>query len=106
MTAATSMKSYIQKNDDIQIPCSFALADVKPSRQTKKYFLQYSEIYYILDGQGAVTIDAESAEVHRGDLVYIPPQSIQSIHNDGHQMLRFVAVVSPTWQTDQDFLLD
>ena len=94
------------KNDDIQIPYSFALAEVKPNSQTRQHFLIHSEIYYILDGQGVVTIDAESAKVDRGDLVYIPPQSVQSIRNAGHQMLRFIAAVSPPWQSDQDFLMD
>ena len=74
------------KNDNIQIPYSCALAKVKPNSQTKQHFLIHSEIYYILDGQGVVTIDAEFAKVDRGVLVYIPPQSIQSIRNAGHQI--------------------
>ena len=42
-----------------------------------------SEIYYILDGTGRVSIDGKSYEVERGSVIFIPPDAEHGIVNTG-----------------------
>ena len=42
---------------------------------TYNHRLKTSEVYYILKGRGIMYIDDESAEVKKGQAVYIPPNS-------------------------------
>ncbi len=86
------------------IPYSFALAEVRPKSETKPHYLTHTEIYYILEGTGVVTIGNETAEVSNGDLVLIPPLVNQFIRNKTSGILRFIAIVSPPWRSDGDFL--
>ncbi len=37
-----------------------------------------TELYYVLEGQGSVTLDGVPHEVHRGSLVHIPPGVVHS----------------------------
>ena len=94
------------KNDRVQIPYSFAFAEVKPHSRTKNHYLTHTEIYYIIEGIGTVTIGDESEEIVKGDLVYIPPLVNQLISNESSETLKFLAIVSPPWSSDADFLVD
>ncbi|MEC9247822.1 MAG: cupin domain-containing protein [Pseudomonadota bacterium] len=83
------------ESDNVQTPYSFAFAKVKPHSRPKNHSLTHTEIYYIIEGVGFVTIGYESAEVVKGDLVFIPPLINQLISNEGSQTLKFLAIVSP-----------
>src|SRR5689334_13086605 len=41
------------------------------------------EIYYILEGSGEMRVGDETAAVAAGDAVYIPRNSVHSLHNTG-----------------------
>jgi quercetin dioxygenase-like cupin family protein len=51
-----------------------------------------AEIYYILDGQGTVTVDDTAHAVAAGTALFIPGGSEHAIHNDGDELLRFFYV--------------
>ncbi len=36
------------------------------------YHKQTDEVYYVIDGQGTMTLDDETIELHRGVVVYVP----------------------------------
>lgn len=40
------------------------------------YHERSTELYYVLDGEGSVTVDGVEHEVSRGSLVHIPPRAI------------------------------
>jgi quercetin dioxygenase-like cupin family protein len=42
----------------------------------------YEEIYYILEGQGLMTVGLEKRRVRRGDAVWIPQGSAHGLEND------------------------
>jgi mannose-6-phosphate isomerase-like protein (cupin superfamily) len=50
------------------------------------------EIYYILSGYGMMTIDDETKEIERYDVIYIPNTSPHSLTNTGNVPLRFVTL--------------
>ena len=50
-------------------------------------------------------VDSESAEVHSGQAVYIPPNSIQYIANTGKSDLEFLCIVDPAWRPEDEEIL-
>jgi len=58
------------------------------------YHEDLEEIYYILLGVGQITIENEQNEVLRGDVIYIPPLALHSLHNISNIPLRFVTVTA------------
>jgi mannose-6-phosphate isomerase-like protein (cupin superfamily) len=91
--------------DDLSIHYSIAHAMVKPGRSSLPHKLKTSEVYYILEGQGIMHIDEESAEVHSGQVVYIPPNSKQYIRNAGDSDLEFLCMVDPPWRPEDEEVL-
>ena len=92
------------QNDTVDIPYSIAIARVEPFASTKEHFLLHTEIYYILKGRGKITVGEDSSEVVEGDTILIPPQKNQFIENKTSAPLEFMAIVSPPWCKEIDFL--
>jgi mannose-6-phosphate isomerase-like protein (cupin superfamily) len=59
-------------------------------------------VYVILQGEGTMRIDDETAPVKKGAVVYIPPQALQSIENTGKDSLDFLCVVDPAWRPEDE----
>ena len=51
-----------------------------------------AEIYYVLAGKGAVTVDGETHAVVVGSALFIPGGSEHAIRNDADELLRFFYV--------------
>ncbi len=84
---------------------SLAQAKVKPGQLTLAHRLStLKEIYYILEGEGVIRIDQDSAAVHPGPVVYIPPNSKQYIHNTGSRDFTFLCMVCPLWKKEDEVI--
>ena len=92
------------KNDPVDTGYSLAVARVRAGERTRPHKLAQNEVYYILTGRGRVHINIETQEVNVGDVVLLPPQTIQWIENTGDQELQFIAIVSPPWREQDDLL--
>jgi len=81
---------------------SIARARVEPGVTTCWHRLKKTgERYYILAGIGRVEIGNLSPEyVKLGDVVIIPPMCRQRITNTGQEDLVFLALCTPTFNTD------
>jgi len=90
---------------DLKIHYSLAHAIVKPGQSSLPHRLKSSEVYYILEGKGIMYIDDESAEVHTGHAVYIPPNLRQYIKNTGSCDLKFLCMVEPAWRQEDEEVL-
>jgi mannose-6-phosphate isomerase-like protein (cupin superfamily) len=62
------------------------------------------EIYYILEGQGEMTIADESRLVGPGDAIAIPPGASHQIANRGPQTLKFLCCCAPGYEHDDTIL--
>jgi quercetin dioxygenase-like cupin family protein len=51
-----------------------------------------AEIYYVLEGQGILTVDGVAHSVRAGTAAFIPGGSEHAIRNDGSEPLRFFYV--------------
>ena len=85
------------KTDKRAYRYSLAHAIVRPGIKTKPHSLKTSEVYYILEGQGRMHVDHETAEVGLGAVIDIPPHSVQWIENIGKVDLVFLCIVDPAW---------
>ena len=63
-------------------------------------------MYFILQGKGIMYIDNETAEVKKGDIIYIPPNSIQRIENIEEKDLIFLCIVDPAWREENEEILE
>ncbi len=87
---------------DLSLRYSLAHAVVRPGQTTWKHRLRTSEVYYIIEGEGIMHIDAESSPVRPGSTVYIPPRATQCIENSGKKDLVFICIVDPAWQKEDE----
>lgn len=92
------------KQDPIALGFSLASARLGPGERTHAHVLTQVEVYHILEGEGRMHIAAESGPVGPGDSVYIPAGAVQWIENVGPGELRFLAMVCPPWQAEDDRL--
>ena len=90
--------------EKMDVACRYSLcyARVKPGQLTKPHRLRSTEVYYILEGKGVMTIDEESQPVEPGQAVYIPPHSTQHIRNTGPSDLLFLCIVDPAWRSEDE----
>ena len=89
----------------IKLRYSLAHAVLKPGHTSYRHKLKTSEIYYILEGEGLMHIDNESARVLPGQVIYIPPDSVQYIKNTGEGDLKFLCIVDPAWRKEDEEIL-
>lgn len=90
---------------DVQLRYSLAHAVVKPGQTSFRHKLKTSEVYYIMEGEGMMYIDDESAKVYPGQTIYIPPHSMQYIKNIGQSDLKFLCIVDPAWRPEDEVVL-
>lgn len=90
---------------NLKIHYSLAHAQVRPGESSRPHKLNTSEVYYILEGEGIMHVDNESAKVRSGQVVYIPPNSVQYIKNTGNSDLKFLCIVDPAWRLEDEEVL-
>ena len=90
---------------DLALRYSLAHAAVKPGETTWMHRLRTSEVYYILEGEGVMHINDESAPVRTGSTIYIPPMALQCITNSGKRDLKFICIVDPAWRREDEEVL-
>lgn len=89
----------------LQIRYSLARASIQPGKSSLPHRLKTSEVYYILEGEGMMFVDDESAEIRSGQAIYIPPNSTQYIKNTGTSDLKFLCIVDPAWRPQDEEVL-
>ena len=62
--------------------------DVAPGSEVSPHEHPTHEWYYVLSGTGSMIIDGETRDVAGGDLVYIPPNLVHSLHTTGDVPIR------------------
>ncbi|MGD0152949.1 MAG: cupin domain-containing protein [Thermacetogeniaceae bacterium] len=91
------------RDSRLQMGCSIAQGVVPPGQATRPHRISGScEVYYILEGEGLLRVDGETAEVTLGQAVYVPPGALQQIENTGSGDLSFISVVDPMWRAENE----
>ncbi len=69
--------------------CSMALKDVEPH-----YHKRTTELYYVLDGQGVVSLNGEEHLVRKGSFLHIPPGVVHSFTGEAKMLIIGVPAIS------------
>jgi len=78
--------------------CSLAEEMLPPGcAVTPHHHRDLEEIYYIVSGEGLMTVGENSREVHAGDAVYIPRGHRHSLKNTGNEPIKLILVCGPAF---------
>lgn len=72
-----------------------AIARLDKGRTIEAHRDPMEEIYFILSGQGEMTVDDETRPVKPGDAVWIPTGSLHQLTNTGEEPLVILVPASP-----------
>jgi mannose-6-phosphate isomerase-like protein (cupin superfamily) len=82
---------------------SLAVETLAPGQQTTPHWhMHLEEVYFILHGQGDMTVGEETRTVRAGDAILIPTHRVHSLRNTGSSELALLCPVSPPWNP-QDY---
>ena len=77
---------------------SLAEATIRAGQTTRRHrHSRTEEIYYILEGQGRMTVDEEAQPACAGDAILIPPGAWHRITNTGPDDLVLLCCCSPAY---------
>ena len=86
---------------------SLAEATLAPGQATQRhYHARSEEIYFLLDGEGEMEVEGESARVRIGDAILIPAGAWHQIRASEGQELRFLCCCSPPYRHDDTFFAE
>jgi quercetin dioxygenase-like cupin family protein len=74
-----------------------AIAQLAPKRRIEPHIDPMEEIYFIMDGQGKMSLDEETRRVVPGDAIWIPTGSTHGLVNTGHKDCVILVIASPAW---------
>ncbi|HEY6639726.1 MAG TPA: cupin domain-containing protein [Nitrospiraceae bacterium] len=74
--------------------------------RSKWHRLTSSEVYYIIAGQGRLTVDDTVVSVEPGSVVYVPPGGKQFLENNGPTAIEFLCLVDPAWRPEDEEVLE
>ena len=103
----TEIKQIFHPHNTLSgIRYSLAQFTLVKGKKSLKHKLKSSEIYYILEGRALLNIDKEAFEIKKDDSVYVPPMSEQFIENIGSSELRFLWIVEPPWNAENEIIVE
>jgi mannose-6-phosphate isomerase-like protein (cupin superfamily) len=81
---------------------SVALVDFVPGGASINHFHPViEESYFVLEGEGRLVIDGETAIIKQGQLVVIPPKAHHQVFNDSaDKVLKLYVVAAEAWTPD------
>jgi mannose-6-phosphate isomerase-like protein (cupin superfamily) len=88
--------------DPAEIRYSLAVAWLASGARSRAHKLKTSEVYYLVRGTGVMHIGDDAAKVTAGDLVYMPPGSVQWLENSGKEGIEFLCIVDPAWRPEDE----
>jgi mannose-6-phosphate isomerase-like protein (cupin superfamily) len=74
-----------------------AIARLESGRTIEAHVDPMEEIYFILAGEGSMSVDSDTKPVKPGDAVLIPAGSSHSLTNSGNGDCLVLVVASPNW---------
>lgn len=87
--------------------CSLAEETLPPGHAVAPHFhRETEEIYYVLEGEGEMTVGDEVRRVASGDAVFIPRASRHTLRNTGAAPMRIVLVCGPAFSRADENLLE
>ncbi len=89
-------------------PCPSAtqfVGYIPPGRAPDHYHL-YDEVVYVLEGEGALHVDGESAPLRPGSCIHLPAKLVHALENQGPGEMRVLGVFTPAGSPAEAYYLD
>lgn len=84
-------------NSDIEL-CSLAEEILPQGKAVRRHHhLQTEEIYYILSGEGEMTVGEETRNISAGDAVFIPRTNTHTLKNTGSEPIKLLLICGPAY---------
>jgi mannose-6-phosphate isomerase-like protein (cupin superfamily) len=80
---------------------SVTLVEVTPGGAQELHRHEQEQSYYILTGNGLMTVGEEQREVSAGDCVFIGSNEYHGLLNTGTEELRYISSTSPSFTPEQ-----
>ncbi len=94
----SEIRPLIDRTTSAITQCSLAEEILPPGcAVTPHRHRQLEEIYYILEGQGVMTVGDEEREVRAGDAIYIPREHRHTLANTGAAAMKVLLVCGPAF---------
>lgn len=84
-------------NSNIEL-CSLAEEILPVGKEVRRHHhLQTEEIYYILEGEGLMTVGDETRNVKAGDAIFIPRTNTHTLKNTGSEDMKLLLICGPAY---------
>jgi mannose-6-phosphate isomerase-like protein (cupin superfamily) len=80
---------------------AITLVEMEPEGVQHVHSHEPEQMYYILEGSGVMTVDAEERPVKAGDCVFIPSFAKHGLKNTGETVLRYLSAASPSFTREE-----
>jgi mannose-6-phosphate isomerase-like protein (cupin superfamily) len=77
------------------------LVEMEPEGFQHLHAHEQEQCYFILEGEGVMTVGEEKARVGAGDCIFIPSNVLHGLKNTGNKVLRYFSAASPSWSTQE-----
>lgn len=84
---------------------SLQYSEVQAGYEQPLHRHQPEQCYYIISGTGLMIIEEESCQVDEGDAIYIPPDALHGIKNNGPAVLKYLTANAPAFGADYEMSL-
>jgi quercetin dioxygenase-like cupin family protein len=71
-----------------------AIAELEPGRRIEPHIDPVEEIYFVMNGEGEMTVDNETKQVVPGDAIWIPTGSRHGLANTGTEDCVILVIAS------------
>jgi len=74
-----------------------ATARLEPGRRIEPHIDPMEEIYFIMSGEGEMSVDTDTRRVVPGDAIWVPTGSSHGLTNTGNEDCVILVIASPAW---------
>jgi mannose-6-phosphate isomerase-like protein (cupin superfamily) len=74
------------------------LAVIQSGREQRIHSHPPEQVYFILEGNGLMTVGDETQKVGPGDCIFISSGQPHGLKNDGHVTLRYFSAAAPAYE--------
>lgn len=78
-----------------------SLVEIRPGGNQRIHDHIPEQVYFILKGNGLMTVGDEKAHVGPGDCIFIPSQTPHGLENDREKLLRYFSAAAPAFEPRQ-----
>lgn len=87
----------LQKGDVPYDRLAITWVDVTPGSGQRQHSHVPEQVFVIIQGTGRMRIGKEKRDVGKGDMIYIPSNSVHNIENFSDEMLSYISAATPAF---------